>query len=426
MSIDFYKEFGEYGYLANYSPHGFYKDGTYYPTVEHYYQSEKFTDEEIKHKIIAAKTPKEASEIGRSRDLKRKANFRKEKLKVMYTGVLEKFRQNPEIRSKLIETRNEIIREMTVKESFWGVGPDLDGENHIGKILMAVREQLKKEIITTIIENNKGKKVYVIGHRHPDPDSIFSSLILTNILKSNGVDAVFAVRDENFTDSKITVDFLKEEYEVIDNYQNKNFILVDHNSLDGIAEKQVIAAFDHHIITNEIPNLIEAEYASTGLLLYDLFKDKYNFSEEEKLLIALTVLSDTEYLVSSRFTEEDKKLYESLNINLNIKELQQKYFETTDFSQDINDNIHKDYKEYDYEGYHIKRSIITSYHDDFEKHYSDYILEITRHDINLLIWCDYETKTTYISYNGKELIFPYFTTSTNLVLKYLDNKKILS
>ena len=26
MSIDFYKEFGELGYLANYSNHGFYKD----------------------------------------------------------------------------------------------------------------------------------------------------------------------------------------------------------------------------------------------------------------------------------------------------------------------------------------------------------------------------------------------------------------
>ena len=34
----------------------------------------------------------------------------------MYDAVLEKFRQNPDIRAKLIETRNQDIREMTVKE----------------------------------------------------------------------------------------------------------------------------------------------------------------------------------------------------------------------------------------------------------------------------------------------------------------------
>jgi predicted NAD-dependent protein-ADP-ribosyltransferase YbiA (DUF1768 family) len=33
--IEFYKEFGDLGYLANYSNHGFSIDGVYYKTVEH-------------------------------------------------------------------------------------------------------------------------------------------------------------------------------------------------------------------------------------------------------------------------------------------------------------------------------------------------------------------------------------------------------
>ena len=41
MSVDFYKEFGELGYLAIYSNHGFYEDGVFYKTVEHYYQAKK-------------------------------------------------------------------------------------------------------------------------------------------------------------------------------------------------------------------------------------------------------------------------------------------------------------------------------------------------------------------------------------------------
>ncbi len=146
MSIDFYKEFGELGYLASYSNHGFKVKGVYYPTVEHYYQASKFSDENIIKKILQCKSPKEASEIGRDRNNIRIPNFKEIKLKKMYEANLEKFRQNPSIAKKLLETGNEEIREMTTKESFWGVGPNLDGENHMGTILMEVRKTLREEI----------------------------------------------------------------------------------------------------------------------------------------------------------------------------------------------------------------------------------------------------------------------------------------
>ena len=84
MTIEFYKEFGELGYLANYSNYGFVKDGIYYKTVEHYYQSEKFDNKELKTKIINAKTPKEASIIGRDRSNKRKDNFKQIKKQALY------------------------------------------------------------------------------------------------------------------------------------------------------------------------------------------------------------------------------------------------------------------------------------------------------------------------------------------------------
>ncbi|MBR3211200.1 MAG: NADAR family protein [Bacilli bacterium] len=146
MSVDFYKEFGELGYLASYSDHGFEVNGIYYPTVEHYYQASKFDDEKIINKILNCKTPKEASMIGRDRNNIRIPNFKEVKIQKMYEANLEKFRQNPELAKKLLDTGNEAIREMTTKESFWGVGPNLDGENHMGKILMRVREELRKEV----------------------------------------------------------------------------------------------------------------------------------------------------------------------------------------------------------------------------------------------------------------------------------------
>ena len=62
--IRFYKEFGDLGYLATYSNHGFYKENIYWKTSEHYYQAHKFLDLAVRQLIINASTPKEASNIG--------------------------------------------------------------------------------------------------------------------------------------------------------------------------------------------------------------------------------------------------------------------------------------------------------------------------------------------------------------------------
>ena len=102
------------------------------------------------------------------------------------------------------------------------------------------------------------------------------------------------------------------------NHRYNFFVLVDHNNLEGLSSENVLGAIDHHIITGEVYDTLEIEYASTCLLIYDLFKDEYEFSDEEKELIALSVLADTDYLCSSRFTEEDKKLFNELNFKLKL------------------------------------------------------------------------------------------------------------
>ena len=198
MCIEFYKEFGENGYLANYSNHGFYLNGIYYKTVEHYYQSEKFDNADIKNKIINAKTPKEASLIGRDRNNVRKNNFKMIKNDVMLRGILEKFRQNKDILYKLIETRNSEIVEATVDEYYWGIGKNKTGENNIGKILMNARNILKKELLDNIIRECQKKEVYILGHMKPDADSIFSSIILNNILKFLGCKSHFCLLQNNY------------------------------------------------------------------------------------------------------------------------------------------------------------------------------------------------------------------------------------
>lgn len=425
MSVDFYKEFGELGFLANYSNHGFVVDGVFYPTVEHYYQASKFSNPKIREKILKARTPKEASIIGRNPDNKRIPHFKEIKNQKMEEGIYYKFSQNKDIRSKLLETRHDVIREMSVKESYWGVGPNLDGENVVGKILMRVRERIRKELIDEIIKECQEKKVYIVGHERADADSIFSSLLLTHILRYLGVDAIFAVRDTSFIDGDLVKDYLDEEYFIVDDVSNKNFILVDHNQLSGIPKENVIASFDHHRITGEVEDLIEAPYASCGLLLYDCFKDIYPFSQKEKEFIALSVLTDTEYLTSTRYTLEDQKLYDELQVSFFPKEMRDKYLKKTIFNLDIRSNFMEDYKEYSYGRLKIKRSMIKSDTKDRISHFKEYQESMKKNSINLLIWCDYEELATYICYQDVCLKFPYFTTSTNLVLDYLKEKKYL-
>ena len=425
--IEFYKEFGELGYLANYADYGFYKNGIYYKTVEHYYQAMKFPEGEIREKIIKAKTPKEASNIGRDKNNIRIDNFKRIKNKVMYDGILEKFRQNRNIAYKLIETRNEKIAEATIDEYYWGIGKDKTGENNIGKILVKVRKQIKKEILESIIdEAKKYDEVFVVGHRIPDADSIFSSYLLAKVLNKIGVKARFAVLDEiNYSqsDAKLIKKYLKEEPFVLKDYSDKKFILVDHNNLEGLKEENVIGAIDHHVITGEVYNTLEIEYSSTGLLIYDLFKKIYDFSDVEKELIAITVLADTEYLCSIRFTKEDKKIYSSLKMKIDEKDLQKRCFVISDFSKSVEELLKANYKEYKYNDKIIKRSMIYSYQKEYELYYDDIVNSIDS-DM-LLIWVDYEKRKTYVNFNKKKLILEYVLTSTYLILEMLKKEGIL-
>ena len=143
--IRFYKEFGEWGYLATYSNHGFYKDDIYWKTSEHYYQAQKFLDPNVRQMIIDAPNPKKASDIGRNREYHLRDDWEFVKQQIMFEAVYFKFKQNEEILKKLLETSDSYIVEATVKENYWGCGPNNDGQNNYGKIVMAVRSKLKIE-----------------------------------------------------------------------------------------------------------------------------------------------------------------------------------------------------------------------------------------------------------------------------------------
>jgi N-glycosidase YbiA len=140
MPIYFYSNIDEYGCFSNFSPHGFEVDGVYWPTVEHYFQAQKFAGTEYEILIRQAKSPKQAKSQGRRRDWPLREDWEAVKVDLMRRAVRRKFETHEDIRVLLIGTGDEELIENAPNDYFWGCGRFGSGQNMLGKILMEARE----------------------------------------------------------------------------------------------------------------------------------------------------------------------------------------------------------------------------------------------------------------------------------------------
>ncbi|HLP87637.1 MAG TPA: NADAR domain-containing protein [Nostocaceae cyanobacterium] len=147
MTIYFYKVSQPYGCFSNFSPHHIEMQGVVWPTVEHYYQAQKFVgspDEGSIPLILAAPTPEAAAALGRCHSRQVRLDWDFVKTEIMRTAVLSKFLTHEEIRDILLVTGDELIVEDSPRDYFWGCGADHTGKNQLGKILMSVREEIRQ------------------------------------------------------------------------------------------------------------------------------------------------------------------------------------------------------------------------------------------------------------------------------------------
>ena len=90
--------------------------------------------------------PAEARRAGQK--LPMRTDWESVKIDVMFRCLKEKFK-DPELREKLIDTGDEeLIEGNWWGDTFWGVCQG-KGENHLGKLLMTIREEIKYEQRTT-------------------------------------------------------------------------------------------------------------------------------------------------------------------------------------------------------------------------------------------------------------------------------------
>jgi ribA/ribD-fused uncharacterized protein len=137
MTIDSFK--GNYRFLSNFWPAPIELFGLLYATTEHAYQAAKcecFFDSD---RIRFATTPGKAKRMGQTVAMRENWDL----IKVDIMRLITKLKYvNEDLRELLLSTGDaQLIEGNTWGDTFWGVC-DGQGENHLGRILMEVRDSL--------------------------------------------------------------------------------------------------------------------------------------------------------------------------------------------------------------------------------------------------------------------------------------------
>jgi ribA/ribD-fused uncharacterized protein len=117
-------------------------DGKQWRTTEHYYQASKFKSEKLIERVRMLATPREAFEFGRKHANELRADWRHVNLAIMLKALRCKFYQNATLAALLKSTADAELVEHTANDAFFGDAGDGTGENHLGKLLMKVRDEL--------------------------------------------------------------------------------------------------------------------------------------------------------------------------------------------------------------------------------------------------------------------------------------------
>jgi ribA/ribD-fused uncharacterized protein len=129
---------GETRWLSNFAESDIIFEGRLYPTVENAYQAAKTLDIDARIPFEIC-TPREAKKLGYGLTLR--PDWDKAKLQIMSWLNHQKY-HIPEYRAKLKATGDQnLVEGNTWGDTFWGVCDGV-GENHLGRIIMKIREEL--------------------------------------------------------------------------------------------------------------------------------------------------------------------------------------------------------------------------------------------------------------------------------------------
>jgi len=167
-------------------------------------------------------------------------------------------------------------------------------------------------------------KIYVVGHKSPDTDSVTSAITYANLKNALGMkEAVAAVAGDLNNETKFLLDYFKVPYpEKLTDATDKMLILVDHNEMaqavDKLNMENIVEVVDHHKIgglaTGKPIFFLNEPVGATGGIIANLYEqNKVPISREMAGLMMAAILSDTVLFKSPTCTPRDKAAVEKLS-----------------------------------------------------------------------------------------------------------------
>ncbi len=166
-------------------------------------------------------------------------------------------------------------------------------------------------------------KIYVVGHKSPDTDSVTSAIAYANLKNALGMkEAVAAAAGDINNETKFLLDYFKVPYpEKLTDATDKKLILVDHNEMaqavDKLNMENIVEVVDHHKIgglaTGKPIFFLNEPVGATGGIIANLYEqNKVAISKEMAGLMMSAILSDTVLFKSPTCTPRDKASVEKL------------------------------------------------------------------------------------------------------------------
>lgn len=324
-NIDYFRE--EYEFLSNFYPTKVMFDGITYYNSEAVYQAQKclHSEERLRFARLSAD---EAKRLGQK--VERRLDWDDVKYNIMEQIVYAKFTQNPTLAQDLLDTGEKPLKEGNYwKDLYWGV--DLksgEGENHLGKILMALRDTFRKNGIPAAPSSCNSLKGPFSGMWIDDRDITLSECeCIVNaanetLLGGGGVDgAIHRAAGPRLKEACAALGGCRTgEAKLTDGYRLKGKYIIhtvgpkypSENCRETLA-KCYTASLDlakqHEIRSIVFPSI------STG---------KFSYPKKEACEIAVKsvymwIKENSDYDMKVVFSCVDPKIYELISIELNSK-----------------------------------------------------------------------------------------------------------
>lgn len=214
------------------------------------------------------------------------------------------------------------------------------------------------------MKKKKREKIFIIGHKNPDTDTIVSAIGYAFYLNKKGKRATAVRSGQINPETKFVLDYFGIKIpSLLKNIAGKKVILVDHNektqSPEGVEKSEILEVIDHHKIDFQYPNpiffLTEPIGSTSTIIAKRYLENKIKIPPKIAAILLSGILSDTVVFRSSTTTKEDIKIAQKLAKRAKIKEIEKFGIEIKKKKASLKgmkarDIIYSDFKTYNFSG----------------------------------------------------------------------------